>query len=440
MRKVLEIVSKDLYAIFTDRNLLLIMLVTPFMLALVITLAFSRFFTAPGEEDTAPALNIPVAIVNADDGELSRQIVSLFVPPADASAEVLDTNPIFRLTDAVLEPDEAAARAGVDAGRYAVAVLIPAGFSEALTASAANAGTLSRTSLTLYENGASPTSSSIVQDAVQQITDSIAARSVAISASVSALAELAQSDPAVGLSILPALGSLDFAGAIDAAGDPFASATATQETEDAQAQSFNPLVFFGAGQAIFFMTFTALGGTANILEERRDGTLSRLFTTPTSRATILTGKLLGTFCACVLQVVLLFIALTVVGSLFSGQLQIIWGTNLLLIALVIFAASFALCGIAAVLVAIVRTPEQANVIGGVLALALGVLGGVFFNLASTPLAPLAQITPNYWGVNAFTKLSQGNTDIGLNLMVLVGFGLVLYTLGIALFSRRFAVE
>jgi ABC-2 type transport system permease protein len=438
MRKILEIVSKDLYMIFTDRNLLLIMLVTPFVLALVITLAFSRFFTAPGEEDTAPALNIPVAIVNADDGELGRQIVSLFVPPADASAEVLNTNPIFRLTDAVLVADEADARAGVDAGRYAVAVLIPAGFSEALTATAANAGTLSQTSLTLYESGASPTSSSIVQDAVRQITDSIAARSVAISASVSALAELAQSDPAAGLSILPALGSLDFAGAIDAAGVPFASAS--EEAENTQAQPFNPLVFFGAGQAIFFMTFTALGGTANILEERRDGTLSRLFTTPTSRATILTGKLLGTFCACVLQVVLLFIALTVVGSLFSGQLQIIWGTNLLLIALVILAASFALCGIAAVLVAIVRTPEQANVIGGVLALALGVLGGVFFNLSNTPLAPLSQITPNYWGVDAFTKLSQGNTDIGLNLMVLVGFGLVLYTIGIALFSRRFAVE
>ncbi|MCS7071965.1 MAG: hypothetical protein NZM00_10700, partial [Anaerolinea sp.] len=103
--RVLNIVWKDLYITYTDRNLLLIMLVTPLALAIIISLAFSSFFNASGD---VPIRDIPVAIVNLDTGvEVNGQpinqgetYVRLLVPPADASADELAANPLFQLTDA----------------------------------------------------------------------------------------------------------------------------------------------------------------------------------------------------------------------------------------------------------------------------------------------------------------------------------------------------
>ena len=86
---------------------------------------------------------------------------------------------------------------------------------------------------------------------------------------------------------------------------------------------------FGSAQAIFFMLFTAMGGATSLLEERRDGTLQRLIVSPTPRIVILLGKLIGTFVTCVVQVTILIIALTIVGSILAGQVEFIWGSNLL---------------------------------------------------------------------------------------------------------------
>lgn len=446
LRKILVIAHKDLYLTYTDRNLLLIMLVTPLVLATIISLAFSSFFT--GNSDV-PIRDIPLAIANMDAGAVvngvtmnsGQLLIDVFVPPADASDELLASNVVYTLTNAVLVGSEAEARAGVDDGTYNVAILIPANFSAALSTDASGQ-IVGGASVTVYGSAAAPLSSNIIRSVVTGVNERITAGNIAAAATIGALTARARQDPAFGVSLLAAQASggfnPDFSAALANTANPIV--IEQQAATSVEPSGFSPLVLFGAGQALFFMTFTAMGGSISLLEEQRDGTLPRLMTTPTPRWVLLLGKLLGTYLNCVVQVTLLFIALTLVGSVVAGEFQFIWGQNLPLIVLTVLLASFAACGIGALVMALVKTPEQGNVIGGVISLTLALFGGVFFDLTTTPLAPLARLTPNYWGVDAFTTLAQGGTDIGLNLLVLGLIGLILFTAGITIFNRRMALR
>jgi hypothetical protein len=80
-----------------------------------------------------------------------------------------------------------------------------------------------------------------------------------------------------------------------------------------------------------------------------------------------------------------------------------------------------------------RTTEQATGIGSVVNLAMGVLGGAFGFVPGPPASYFSMI---YWGTDAFNKLAIGQTDIGLNLLILAGQGLVLYLIGLVFFNRR----
>jgi ABC-2 type transport system permease protein len=446
MTKILTIVWKDLYTTYTDRNLLLIMIASPLALASIITLAFSSFFTQGGSD--VPVRDIPVAVVNLDQGvevfgnrfNNGETFVNILVPPENAAAETLEANALFALTNAVLVPDAAMARSGVDEGTYAAAIIIPADYSEKITYSQSHP-TIEPVTVGVYASPASPISANIIRSIVESVVNQTATGNIAIAATINALVERAQTNPAFGVQFGLASASgefqLDFAAGFDPASNPV---RIEQQTVQGEATSFNPLILFGSGQAVFFMLFTAMGSANALLEERRDGTLQRLIASPTPRYMILLGKFIGTFTTCVVQVVLLMLALTVIGSLVSGQVQFIWGSNLLALALVVVSVSLAAAGLGTMVASVVTTPDQGNLIGSIISMMMGLFGGVFFSVQAVPvLAPLSRLTIVYWATDAFSKLSLDQTDIGLNLAVLLVIGAVFFVSGWAIFNRRLNV-
>ena len=60
-----------------------------------------------------------------------------------------------------------------------------------------------------------------------------------------------------------------------------------------------------AGMMVFFMFFGAANVARSILTEDRDGTMPRLFTTPTRRGTIIAGKFVSTFLTVLAQAIVL---------------------------------------------------------------------------------------------------------------------------------------
>ncbi len=444
MSKILALIWKELYTTYTDRNLMLIMVVTPLALATIIGSAFSSFF---GGGSDAPIRDIPVAIVNLDagveqDGQTVNNgdiIVDILVPPTDATPETLEDNVLFQLTNAVELTDVDAARAGVDDGTYYAAILIPADFSAKI--SYGQNDPIQPVTIELYGSSARPTSVSVLEAIAQNITNTIATGNITIQATIDTLIARAQSDPAFGLrfGLASSSGAFapDFTPAFDPANNPL---RIEQQTVTGEAQSFNPLVLFGSAQAIFFMMFTAIGSSTELLQERRDGTLQRQLVSPTARLTLLVGKFLGVFFNCLVQVALLALALTLVGSLLQGEFSFIWGNNLLLVALTLITVALATGGIGTFVVSLVKTPEQANVLSGVIGILFGVLGGAFFTIDNVPvLNQVRVITPHYWGVDAFTRLALNQTDIGQNLIVLTLIGAVFFIAGVTIFNRRLEV-
>ena len=360
------------------------------------------------------------------------------------------------LLNATAVADADAARAGVDSGEYAVAVIIPPGFSSRMiprfifgedgrlrTQPVDEAGAVE-----VYANNGRPISARIVNSIVSGIVNQYVRLHVASSATLETTvnAVLANLDlnnlDLSGIDLpgsLAALQNLD-SSAIEPLGcliTPGASnITVTRRPLDAlqQAPSFARIIVpIGASQAVFFALFTGVFGIHSIYEERRQWTLQRLIVSPTPRIYLLVGKLLGNLVVVLLQILILLAALTLIASIVIGQPTFIWGANLAAILLVTLALALCVSGLGVFVVGLARTPEQVVLFGPMINITLAVLGGAFgFALPDQA----AQFSLIYWGVDAFFKLANAQTDIVLNLVVLFAQGLVLFLLGAWLFKRR----
>lgn len=472
MRKIWNITRKDLRETFTNRNLLLIMIATPLALATIIALAFGGV----GGGSSAGVADIPVVIVNLDSATENNQgavYVSAFVPPDDrfspeatpaadadagatpepnAAAATPDCiaedgdsseNPLYTLTAAVEMDDADAARAAVDAGTYAAAVIIPEGFTDSLnqfvSATVGQPGVTLPESIAIevYGDAARSVSAGIVRSIVGGITNQIVTGYVSIAASLQTVGQ--EYGPFAIASAAQSSGfnegiACTFAGAYN-------NVILENQSVEGEAGDFNLLLYFGSGQAIFFALFTANGSATSILEERRNGTLQRMVVSPTPRINILFGKLFATFVMILVQLVLLFVALTGVASLFEGQFLFIWGTNPLAITLMLLASSIAAAGLGSIIAAAAKSAEQAGIVGSVVSLAMGALGGVFFFIPRDGgfIDLLSRFSVVRWGNEGFTLLASGTGDVTLHIIVLSTFGLVTFIVGLMIFNRRLDV-
>lgn len=384
----------------------------------------------------------------------------------DGSAEGGDGNiaavgSLDDLLDATLVAEAELARAGVDSGAYAAAVIIQPGFSRGMTprfgfdadGRVANRRVYEAGVVEVYANNGSPVSARIVHSIVAGIVNQFVRVNVALSATVETSVSTVLDNFDLGnvdlgnvdlreFDIVAPLGSLQNldASAIQPLGcliTPGASnITVRRQPLDAlqQAPSFaGVIVPVGASQAVFFALFTGVFGIHSIYEERRQWTLQRLIVSPTPRIYLLVGKLLGNLVVVLLQILILLAALTVIASAVIGEGTLIWGRNPAAIVAVTVALALCVSGLGVFIVGLARTPEQVVLFSPMINIALAVLGGGFGFALPDQVARFSLI---YWGVDAYVKLANSQTDVGLNLLVLFGQGLVLFLLGAWLFKRR----
>lgn len=436
MRKIWTIAYKDIYSTFRDRSLLGIMFAAPLALAVIITLAFGNV----GGGNSNPFQNLPVIIVNQDAGAENfnaGQILSESLIPADAAAE---SNALLDMTDAVAMADPDAARALVDKGDYVAAIIIPPNFSESISYTQ-DKPEIAPVPIEVYGDSGRTISPAVIRSVVEGFVNQFLVGNIAVAATIDTMIERAQSNPAFGLQFAGAgaTGAFqpDFAGAFDASSNTIAIDQQNVANEDGGSTASAVLVLFGSAQAAFFALFTANGMASSILEEKREWTLQRLIVSPTPRIYILLGKLIGTFVTVLLQLLFLFLAFTVIGSLVEGQIMSIWGTNILGIVAMLLATSLGAAGVGMVAAAVGKTSEQGQIIGSLIAMVMGMLGGAFFQVQSIPgFDVFTRISVVRWGAEGFGKLAAGQSDIGPNLVFLVLIGGVLFAFSLWVFNRR----
>jgi ABC-2 type transport system permease protein len=357
MRAALLICAKDLKARLRDRSALLMGLVVPLGLAFIFNAIFGGLSGASNV--------IKLGVVNADHGVASRQFTDQVLPAVGRSG----------LISIQTEPSLTQARALAAKGTLAAVIVIPAGFSARVEAG-------QPASIQVIGNVDAPISTEIARS----IAESYAADLNRIRLSLATVAHSTGAPPGPSLATQAA-----------AAAAPVAVSDVSAQTKELDQRSF-----FAAGMAVFFLFFTVQFGVTSLLEERNDGTLTRLLAAPISRASILGAKLLTSFLLGVISMTVLAMATTV---LFHAH----WG-NPLGVAVLVVAATLAATGIMSLIATLAKNAEQAANWQSVVAVVLGLIGGTFFPVSQAPgvLSRITFIAPQAWFLRGLGDLRGGS--------------------------------
>lgn len=419
--KILDIALKDLVRSFRSLFAVGMMFVAPLLITGLIYAAFGG--SVSGKTDL-PATR--VVVVNLD------------VPPAGQPAlgqmasDMFKDPSVARWLQASDAAGETEARSQVDGQLAGVAVIIPVNFSRALLSGEG------RPEVKLIQDPTLTIGPLVVKNMLGSLIDGISGARIALETEAKRRAALGlPSDGAAQAAFIHGYQQwfTDFQRSLYHSPQA-ALVTRAATTSGVQASDLKRMLSLALiGQVIYFGFFTGAYAMMSILREDEEGTLARLFTTPTSRIQVLAGK----FLAVVLIVAVQALVILVIGALVFG---VNWG-NPVSVALAVLGQVAAATGLGVLLISLVKTSRQAGpVLGGGLT-ALGMLGGLF--TVSVPSMPrifetIGSFTPQGWVLKGWQACLAGGGPLDLlrPAAILLVMGAILFFAGAILFRRRFA--
>ena len=356
MRATLIIAWKDLRQRARDRSMFVIAFVVPLAMAFI----FSRIL---GGDDS---ITFKYAVVDQDGGAIAR----VFVEEVLAS---LEDSGLVKLTvaDSLEEGRDLAEHGSVSA-----TFILPPGFSSAVQRGQG-------TQIDVIGNVEAPIGTMVANS----IAESFASEVTAVQASVATVLASGIGDP----------------GDVAALAERAAAMPNPISLVDVSAteKKLDPKTFYAAGMAVFSLFFTVQFGISSLLDERREGTLSRLLAAPIPRWSIFAGKLTSSFVLGVVSMAVLAVA----TSLLLGAE---WGDPVG-VALLIVVGVLAAMAVMALIASFATTAEQAGNMGAMVAMVLGMVGGSFFRVAQAGglIEQLSLLTPHAWFLRALGDLRGG---------------------------------
>lgn len=371
----LTIASKDIKQRIRDRSALILGVVAPLALALI-------FNAILGDLDTG-SFDLRYGIVNEDSGQVADQFLEIM--------SGLETDGIAEIESNISAAD---AEQRVEDGELSSVFVIPAGFSDAAVSG-------STATMTIIGNVDAPTSTAIARSIAEGFTSGVHSVQLSVAAAFAGdSGRFTDLDEIVRL-----------------------AATAPQPIEvgeiEAATRELDLPTFFIVGMAVFFVFFTVAFGVTSLLDERVNGTLPRLLAAPINRNAILGGKALVSVGLGLISMTVLIVASTLImGASWGNPI----GVAILTVAVVISAV-----GIMAIVAAFSKTAEQAGNLQAIIAVGLGMLGGIFFPaaLGDGIIGALSYISPHRWYLTGLADLAGGTlSDIIPSTLALLAFGLI----------------
>ena len=409
----LHVAIKDLRGALRSRFFIGVAMFVPL---LVTALFFFAFGSRVRETGKGPGMApVRTVVVNGDAGslQLGRVVVNTL-----ASPQLRDIVSCSELSDT------AQARRALNRQQADVAVIIPAGFSAAVTDSAG------RAEVVLLSDPVKTIGPAVVQAVLQRLLDELSgskillntyrstARAAGVAPDSRVIAGLMQQYQADAQSNAAAL-----------------SVRAPGAGEDVSALFRRMMSGIFAGLMVLFAFYTGGYTALSLVREHEDGTLARLFTMPVGRGRILGGKMLSVVATVAVQVAVLVVASTLLFGLRWGQL----GSTLLALVGTVAATS----GFGVMLASFIKTTRQGGpVLGGGLSVA-GMLGGLFTQAVPNMPAAFNRIAlalPQGWVVRGWNLAIAGRSvpDMLGSFGVMLVWGVVCFVVGVIGFRRRFA--
>jgi ABC-type Na+ efflux pump permease subunit len=433
--KALDIALKDMLRSFRSFFAVVFMFIVPLLVT-------GMFYFMFGNLADNGGFNLPktkVIVANLDEGGPKFQVNPKNVPggrEADTMGElivnILESDDMAELIEVSHAPDAASARAAVDDQQAQVAIILPPDFSEQFADQDGEAV------IEFYQDPTLTIGPGIIRSIMNRFMDGMAGVKIAVNVFQDEAAPEEQAmaglvvqqylDTSLALRENPEDDLLDVR---------FPSSEPQSETEESQNILLSIITPIMGGMMIFYAFFTGASTAQSILKEDEERTLPRLFTTPTSQATILSGNLLSVFMTVSIQVIVL---LAVAHLIFGIQ----WG-DFLPVALTAIGVILSASSFGVFVNSFLKTTKQGGVLFGGVLTVTGMLGMISIFAIGSPAAArmgdtVSLLVPQGWAVRSLMQAMNGEPvgSVLVTALVLLAWSIAFFAIGVWRFNKRYA--
>lgn len=191
---------------------------------------------------------------------------------------------------------------------------------------------------------------------------------------------------------------------------------------------YDPRANSSAGQLITWVFVPLLGISGLFAYERQKGTLRRLLTTPTQKATYLLGTIAG-------QVLLALVQMLLLVGFAILVLHLRWGDSPAALAAILVTTALAGAALGTTLGALTRSEGQANGLSWMLGMVLALLGGCWYpgELFPAFVRNATKVLPTTWAMQGMLDIvlrGQGFAGVLPEAAVLLGFAVIFFAFGV----------
>lgn len=389
-----------------------------FGIPLLVTGMFYLMFGNIANTDESTMAATKVVIVNLDEGnDQTGQLGQSLV-------ESLQNDELSSLMEVTVLGDAEAARRMVDVQQAGVALIIPADFSNSYADSSASA------EIEFYNDPTLTVGPAIVASMINQFIDTYAGIKITVSEAL----KQAENGSIAYEQIEPII--VQYLSASEATFDP--RNLLDQRTPDAKEEKSPMVALIGpimGGMMIFYAFFTGVNTANSILKEDEEGTLQRLFTTPTSQREVLTGKFMSIGLTVIIQVVVLMIAARLIFGIQWGSLQAV---TIVALGIVCSASTTGI-----LICSLLKNTKQSGIIFGGLLTVTGMVGmmNIFTgNPDGNQFGIVPLFVPQGWAARAMLYAMDGRAiaQILPYFLALIAMSIVFFIVGVWRFQRRYA--
>lgn len=191
---------------------------------------------------------------------------------------------------------------------------------------------------------------------------------------------------------------------------------------------YDPRANSSAGQLITWVFVPLFGISALFAYERQQGTLRRLLTTPSSKATFLFGTIFG-------QVVMGLVQMLLLVGFGILVMKLNWGREPLALFVILLTSALAAAAFGTTMGTFIKTEGQAGGLSTMFGMVFALLGGCWYPLELFPPAVqnAVKILPTTWAMQGMLDLvlrGGGLQDILPEAGVLLIFALIFFSVGV----------
>ena len=432
--KAFDIAFKDMTRSFRSFFAVVFMFIVPLLVT-------GMFYFMFGNLASDGGFNLPktqVIVANLDEGGPKFKVNPKNIPggkKADTMGElivnILESDDMAELIEVSHAPSAEFARAAVDSQQAQVAIIIPTDFSHQF------ADQDGKAVIEFYQDPTLTIGPGIIRTIMNRFMDSMAGVKIAVNVFQD---EASQEDLVYSGVVVQQYLDTSLALRENPEDDlldvriPSSEQSSAEESQNILLSIITPIM---GGMMIFYAFFTGASTAQSILKEDEERTLPRLFTTPTSQATILSGKLLSVFMTVSIQVIVLLIA----AHLIFG---IQWGDTLpvalIAIGVILSASSFGVF-----VNSFLKTTKQGGVLFGGVLTVTGMLGMISIFAMGSPTAAqmsntVSLLVPQGWAVRGLMQALNAEpvSSVLVTTLALLAWSVAFFIIGVWRFNKRYA--